>query len=212
MKCTTRFSRFPFSLFSISFDGPTFPEIDRIVSLYGYCDYKYYDKKVLRVDINFVEKRISHNYQFKLKLDKNSNKIYLEVFNLEGELIDDKSFVYLDNVIERLNLKLRNLVIIHGSRKVVEECEYFRYYEMDEYKLKDTSTFIKLLENGKIFVTLESRIGKSGLNDGKYKNKNLVFKIKRDDIEELFTKISTINTDYNINRLENDTSNFYIMR
>lgn len=212
LKCTTRFSKFPFSLFSISFDGPTFPEIDRIVNLYGYYDYKYPDKKVLRVDLKANEIKKSHNYKFKLFLDKKNNKLFLEVYDLFDSLIERKSFVYLDKIIERLNLKLRNLAIIHGSRKIINDLEYFRYYELDAYKLRDNNIFLDLIEEGKIFVTLESRIGKSGYNDGKYKNKNLVFKIEREYLDELFYKICTINTDCNIDRIISKDSNFYIMR
>ena len=38
IKCTTRFSRFPISLFSIAFDGPTNKEIIRINEKYGNFD------------------------------------------------------------------------------------------------------------------------------------------------------------------------------
>ena len=59
---------------------------------------------------------------------------------------------------------------------------------------------MNLLEEGKIFATLESRIGKSGIFDGKYKNKNLVFKIQRQYLEELFSKKVSVDNDYGINK------------
>ena len=48
---------------------------------------------------------------------------------------------------------------------------------------------------------MEARVGRSGFNDGKYKNKNLIFKIPKDFISELFVelyhkdydKVSTLN-------------------
>lgn len=210
LKCTTRFSRFPFSLFSIAFDGPTYPEINRIVELYGYSDYKFYGNKILRVDLNTSEKTKKGNYQFKLNVDRKEEKLFLEVYDLNDNLIEKKSFVYLDSVLKRLELKLSNLAIVHSSRKIINKEEFFRYYELDAYELKN-NVFLKLLEEGKIVVTLESRIGKSGMYEGKYKNKNLVFKIKREFLEELFTKIYSINTDYDIYKTtDNKQSNFYI--
>ena len=212
IKSTTRFSKFPFSLFSISFDGPTFPEINRLVDLYGYFDYKFNNKKILRVDLNTIEKTKTDNFSFKLFLDKDNNKLFLEVYDLSDKLIERKSFVYIDTIINRLDLKLRNLAIVHESHKIINDIEYFRYYSLEAYKLRDTNLFLKLLEEGKIFVTLESRIGKSGNNLGKYKNKNLVFKIKREYVNDLFYNICSINTDYGINRMTNsNNSNFYIM-
>ena len=35
IKCTSRFSRYPLFLFTVAFDDPTFPEIDRIVEKVG---------------------------------------------------------------------------------------------------------------------------------------------------------------------------------
>lgn len=45
IKCTTRFSRYPISLFSIAFDGPTDKEIIIINEKYGSFDKDFCDKK-----------------------------------------------------------------------------------------------------------------------------------------------------------------------
>ena len=195
IKCSTRYSRFPHSLFSIAFDGPSFPEINRLIDLYGYNDYMFTGKKVLKVDIDALNTNKGGNYKFKFKVDRNENKLYLEIYDLNDNFIERKSFVYLDNLISRLQLKLSNLVIINASKKKIANKEFFRYYELKLYELRDNDLFIKLLEEGKIIATLESRIGKSGDFYGKYKNKNLVFKIKREYLEELFTKKYCLNTD-----------------
>lgn len=47
LKCTSRYSRYPLYLFTLAFDGPTFPEINRIVEKYGDYDKDFKDKKVL---------------------------------------------------------------------------------------------------------------------------------------------------------------------
>lgn len=53
IKCTNRYSRYPLFLFTIAFDGPTFPEINRIVEKYGYPDKDFIDKKVLFEKLHF---------------------------------------------------------------------------------------------------------------------------------------------------------------
>ena len=78
------------------------------------------------------------------------------------------------------------MVIIKGSKKIINNKEYFRYYEITFYTLKSFNTFIELLKKGEIEVTLNSRIQKSGIYMGRYYNKNLVFQIKKQNIEKLF--------------------------
>lgn len=213
IKCTTRYSRYPITLFSCAFEGPTFPEINRIIDLYGYKHYKFPELKVLKLDIDSIKTKKCGNYKFKLFIDENENKLFLEVFDLDDRLIEKKSFIYLDSLIEKLRIKISNLVVVHGSRKIINDEEYFRYYKMEEYKLIDDKRIIDLLKDGRIIATLESRIGMSGKYLGKYKNKNLVFRIKRKYIEDLYKKELIINNDYKINKifLYPDTG-FYIMK
>ena len=209
IKCTSRFSRFPYSLFSVAFDGPTFPEINRIVELYGYKDYEYHDKKVLKVDLSVKELNKCGKYFFNFVFE--GDKLFMGVFNVYGELIEKKSFVYVDTLLNHLSTKLSKLVIIHASKKKINDKYIFRYYKLESFKLRDKELFIDLLKKGIIFATLESRVGKSGNNAGKYKNKNLVFKIKKEDLNELFDKETEINKDYNIDRVSKKTIPFYIM-
>lgn len=214
IKCTTRFSKFPVSLFSVAFEGPEFPEINRIVDLYGYPDYEYHEKKVLRVDIKCNSIQKCGKYKFSLYLDEHENKLYLDVYNLDNDLIERKSFVYVDTILKHANLKLTEFALIRASKKKEEDEIFFRYYHFFGYMIKDEKTIIELLKNGILFATLESRVGKSGINDGKYKNKNLVFKIGKDDIEKMFTKVCEYNTDYDINRMiiQNKKTSFFIMK
>lgn len=196
IKCSTRFSRYPLSLFSVAFDGPTFPEINRIIQKYGYYDKVFKDKKVLNTNINCVTKTIlNNNYSFKLEIDKKEEKIFLCVYNLNNKLIEKKSFIYLDTIKTHLFTKFNTLAYVKASKKVLNNNEYFRYYELSLYKLKTFDTFLDLLNKGVIDVCLIARIGKSGNDIGKYKNKNLLFKIKKENIEKLFNKIYTYNHD-----------------
>lgn len=69
IKCTSRYSRYPLYLFTIAFDGPTFPEINRIVEKYGWPDKDYSDRKVLFVKLSFKEKKqlmININFSYLL--------------------------------------------------------------------------------------------------------------------------------------------------
>lgn len=179
IKCVSRYSRYPLFLFTVAFDGPSFPEINRIVEKYGYLDKNYPDKKVLFEKISCNKKSlVDDKYKFKLEVDENAEKLYLCVYDLNDELIERESFVYLKTIEEHLTLKLNRLAVIYASTKKEDEEKYFRYYKIDIYNLIGFERFLRLLKFGVIEVSLISRISKSGVDAGRYRNKNLVFSIK----------------------------------
>lgn len=196
IKCTSRYSRYPLFLFTISFDGPTFPEINRIVEKYGYPDKTYTDKKVLFEKISCTHKITTKSkFKFKLEIDDFKEKLYLCVYDLQNKLIERKSFVYLKSIENHITLKLNRLALIMASTKMIDNIKHFRYYKIDVYEFKGYESFIELLKNNDIEVSIISRIGKSGNDTGRYRNKNLVFSIKKDKLEKLFNKIYSYDND-----------------
>ena len=197
IKCTGRYSRYPITLFTAAFDGPTFPEINRIIDKYGYPDRDYPDKKVLFVNISCLKKIfVSSSYQFKLEIDYVEEKVYLCVYDLKGELIERESFVYFTTLYNHLVLKLNRLAVVYASKKIIDNEKYFRYYKIGVYKLKSFEKFLELLNNGTVKVSLIARISKSGDDAGRHRNKNLVFMLKKKDIDYLFDEIYLYDYDH----------------
>ena len=206
LKCSTRYSKNPLYLFTLAFDGPTFPEINRIVDLYGHPDSEFPDKNVLFTNLNVKEKHsVDDKFKFRLKVEREEGKIYLEVFDMNDNLIEKESFVYIDSLYNHLNLKLKNLAVVTASKKSIDGKFYYRYYKIQFYELKDN--FLDLLENDIIDVELVARVGKSGSDRGRYRNKNLVFKIPKHKIEELFTKIFEYDSD-----IEENINNVFLQK
>lgn len=196
LKCTTIKSKYPLYLFTIAFDGPTFPEINRIVELYGYPDKDFKDKKVLFCKLSTKKKSlVNENYKFQLHINKTEDKLFLKVYDKNDELIEMKSFVYLKSIYDHLIIKLSNLAVIYAYKTRKNKIDYFKYYKIIIYKLISFDKFISLLEEGFIIVDLISRINKSGVDKGRYRNKNLVFSLKKQDIEKLFNKIYEFNNE-----------------
>ena len=200
IKCTCRYSRYPISLFTVAFDGPFFPEINRIVDSYGYPDRNFKNKNVLFTSVSPCYKiLLPSRYYFQLDIDKEDEKIYLCVYDSECSLIERKSFVYFKSVYDHLYLKLNRLALVYASKKIVDSDVYFRYYKIGIYLLRDFNTFLELLEKGIIKVSLIARISKSGVDEGRYRNKNLVFQIKKDMLNKLFDELYYYDCDRKFN-------------
>jgi len=195
IKCTTRYSRFPISLFSVAFDGPTDKEIIRLNETYGTFDKDFEDKKTLikKVRTNSLA-HLKSGYYMNLLIE--DDKLFLCVYDENNKLIEKEAYIYLETIKTHLLTKLKQLAIVKASKKKINNTEFFRYYKINLYLLKNFETFFKLLKNGNIEASIISRISKSGINDGKYYNKNIVFKIKKENINKLFDEIYYLNSDY----------------
>lgn len=188
IKCTTRFSRFPISLFSKSFDGPENYEMNRLLTTYGKKDIIYKDKRILIGDIFCNKTTLIYSNYFKLEVDRNEEKIFILVYDLKMKLIERTSYIDFSTLKSRISTKLSNVALVYASKKIINSIVNFRYYKMIIYKYTCFDNFLNMLESGEIYATISGRISRSGEKEGKQRNKNLVFKIEKDSINKLFTE------------------------
>ena len=181
IKTTGRFSNYPVTLFGITFDGPTFPEIFRLIAKYGVPDKDYPGKKVIFAKISTPDYiyLYQNKYYFMLEINYDEEKIYLAVYDKNSHLIEKKSFVYLWSICNHVNTKLQYLALVHASKKRSEESCSFRYYKLDLYRLKSYENFIKQIEKGSFNIEIIARLTKSGKDSSRYRNKGLVFTLKK---------------------------------
>lgn len=196
IKCTQRFSRYPITLFSKSFDGPSLYQMNEILNKYGTNDVIYKDKKILNSQLSCNKKTLVNNkYYFKLNVDEIRQKLYLEVYDIFNNLIEKEAFICFDSLKDHLVLKLSTLSLVFASKKKINDTPYFRYYKLVIYKLISFDKFIELLKKDIIIVNIVGRISRSGTEKGRQRNKNLVFKIEKNDITELFKTIKVYDSD-----------------
>lgn len=189
IKTSLRYSHFPLTLFSLAFDGPNFFEMNALQEKYGVVDYQFKDKKVLYCNLvvnTYV--KVSDKYFFKLFLDYKKQRIAINIYDLKYKLLEEASYINFETLKQRVEIKLNKLAFIWASKKVIYSIHFFRYYKIIFYTLKNFDTFLKLLEKGIIFTEISTCITRSGAYSGKQRNKNMIFKIRKENLELLFDK------------------------
>lgn len=194
IKCSSRYSRYPIYLFTIAFDGPGESEILRIANEYGFPDPDFPDKNVIFRRLSNTYNQ-SNKYNMMLDVDRKEERVYLCVFDSNGVLLERRSYITFDNLEKHLYTKLKKLAFIKASHKKIDSKDYYRYYEIFLYELKDFETFLNLIEQNKLDIWLISRISKSGSDKGRYRNKNIEFSIKKENLIELFDCYACYNHD-----------------
>ena len=190
VKCTQRFSRYNISLFSLAFDGPDLFESNYLLETYGIRDKVYPEHKKLIVNLKLSRKVLVYDkYYFELKIDYDSKKIFIRIYDNELNFLEDRAFIYFDSLEQRLRVKLRYLALFYASKNVSNDNFYFRYYKLECYKYKGIGAFIKCIEEKAVSVALILRFAKSGKDFGKNKNKSMQFSIRKKSLEELFDQI-----------------------
>ena len=190
IKCKQRYSRYPISLFSISFDGPSLYESHYLLNCYGKQDNEFKNKKTLIINLNCNEKVLFNSkYYFELKIDYENKRLVLNIYDLNMKLIEKRAFVDFDSLSNRINIKLRYLALVKASKKIINGNLYFRYYSINCFILKNFDTFLELIKQKKINITLMLRFARSGKDIEKNKSKNYIFEIDKDDLNLLFDEV-----------------------
>lgn len=168
-----------------------------LVNNYGYPDYMYKSCNVLSAEVDTLEKRKAGiNYSFILKVFRKSKRISLWIYGKDGYIVDGTTvywtFEYLKN---KLESKLKLLAVAVASRKFIDDIEYFHYFTISYYQLKNFNFFIDLIERGIISICIKISVYRRGDKIGTMDDKGISFRIKYEDLDKLFTRI----------RIEKDT-------
>lgn len=162
--------------------------INFLVENYGYIKAGVSSRKILYTYCfaTYLNKG-NGNFYFFLNVDKNSQRIWLYVFN-EKLRIRSKMFYWEFNDLKTcLNKKLKYLAYVNVNNKKVNGLYFYKYTNIEFFYIKNFDTFIKQIENGNIFVCF---------NIGRYKNKDKIsyhgirFVIREEKINRLYNKIA----------------------
>ena len=187
IKTKRAYSRSYTNLFNCTPTGPHYHEVERLKDTFGYPDKVLKEYKILNTSVYATETtKVGLNYYFRLKIDKRKEKIYLLIFDNKGILIEDIVYWDFDTLKEKLFRKLKILALVEALVKRRNKEEYFKYYDMKIYKLKDFDTFVSLLETGIIRINFKLSIFKIGNKFGQIHDHGTSFNIKAQDLNKLY--------------------------
>ena len=189
IKCKLGYSKSPISLFSCSPTRNGNPALNYIFRNYSY--HRYGNEEDIKIFSRNIFKKYSteiNEYSFKLNVNYDEKTLQLKAYK-SGIYVEDVcewKFDNLQNVVEK-KLKFLALVKAYPYKRNGET--YFKYFNINFYKLKSFQTFLKLIENDKIFILiyLKEKIE----SDGRaiIENHGAVFKIRTENIDLLFKTI-----------------------
>ena len=187
IKTRRAYSKSKISLFNAVPTGSSYYEVKRLRDRYGYPSKR--DKKLKCLYASVVgneQRKVGLWYYFKLKVDRENQRIVLQIFDYNDVLIDDSTYWDFDILEEKLLRKLQVLAVISAWTNKKEDIEYFKYYKINIYVLKSFDTFIDMLENGKIEVVFKID---SYTDENRYANvdsRGVSFAIKEEYLNYLF--------------------------
>jgi len=188
IKCVNKDKKNDICLSSITPNGKVPFPILELAKKYGYPDQIYNDKKVLvtRCYSNKGTKFGIFN-STKLYVDYKGRKIVLKIFDYYGHVLDDSIYWSFDEVKEKITRKISNLAIIKYELCDVGSKKYYRYIDIDFYLLRDFRIFLKLIECGIIYISIDVGVIKTGKYKGLVRDHGCSFNIKYINLFLLFS-------------------------
>lgn len=178
------------TLFNATPDGDYLFEIPRLKDNYGYPDKIKRDSLVFMGNVNGrTAEFIGIKYKFKIKVGKKEEKIRLEIYDRNDNLIENEISWTFSTLREKINRKLQLLALVTADKKIQNDKHYYRYTQIDFFQLKDFETFLDLIEKGKIIVTFSIGVFRTGEKRGQIHNHGTAFRISEKNLELLYTKL-----------------------
>lgn len=187
LKTKRAYSNTSITLFSYAPEGPSYHEVERIKNLYGYPDSILKRYNVLNTSISANEQtKVGLNYYFKLQIDRNKEKIFLLVYDLNKNLIENSVYWDFDALRQKVYRKLKYLAIAKALVRREGKEEYFKFYKLTVYKLKSFDDFIDALDNGIIRISFKIGVFRDEKNKGKIHDHGTSFNIAENSLKKVY--------------------------
>lgn len=176
------------TLFNSTPDGKDLFEISRLVQNYGFYSYKITGSKVFYGKVYGNKSAYLGSFEYKLRVDRKNEKIYLQIFN-NNILIDENTYWEFSTLKQKFEIKLKYLALIRSECKIIDKKRYYNYKNITFYTQKTFDNFIKLIENGNIFIMFSASVHLQGDKKGQTHDHGTAFRMNKYNINKLFNKI-----------------------
>lgn len=187
IKTKRGYSKSNIFLFNAVPTGGSFYEVKRLRDNYGWPMKKDNELKCLYAEVSaIIKSKVGIWHYYKLDIDEVENRLYLEIYNLNWELIDKETYWDLDVLKEKLYRKLQILALVKAWPNNINGEEYYKYYNMHIYILKKFDCFISAIKNGKITVNLRISTFTDEKRYGNVDSHGVGFGIHEEDLLDIF--------------------------
>lgn len=176
------------TLFCATPKGPHAYETHYLVDRYGYPDVICKSKKVLNRSIYSGSLR-GNKYLFALKVDYRRLIIKLRILDNFLEMLEDEIYWTYHDLETKLYRKHRYLALVKAKKKIIDGETYYKYHDIQFYKIKNFDSFLRLIEQGKIRVNFRIGVYRSGKREGSMHDRGTAFQIRESDLLQLFDEI-----------------------
>lgn len=147
---------------------PNFPDLKKLyASIFGHRSSLVYNK-----------------YDMKLDVDLNSEKVFLKVTETNDTIFREVYWTFDD--LKKGIKKLNKLFIVIAESKKIDDQIFYHYNKGSVYLNIDFEKFIYMLDNGSIMFDIRMGVHKSGKNYGKPHDHGSGFRIKRENLVDLY--------------------------
>lgn len=154
IKTMRKNSRRVLHLFNITPDGNYLFPIKRVLDVMGYpskhdCNYKVFSMTINARDYTML----GLSKRAKLYVNREEGRIDLIAESSTGKDLNIDISWSFDLIKERIEWKLKHLIVVLADSIIINNCEYFKYSEVYFYELRDFDFFLTLIEIGVIAIT-----------------------------------------------------------
>jgi len=165
-------------------------ETKRISNTYGYPDKILKDKKVLANSVQAnCSTLVAGRFLFRLQINYEKQKIYLVIKDKNGKLLENETYWDFNTIKEKLERKMKVLAFIKAWTKCIDGIDYYKYYNIKFYELKNFEEFLKLIEQGIVRITFKIGVVRQGERMGEMHDRGTGFEIEEVNLQKLFSLI-----------------------
>lgn len=187
IKTRRAYSKSSITLFNAVPTGSSYYEVKRLRDNYGWPTKGNKEIKSLYAMVNSkTREQAGLFYSFKLDINEKEQRIYLEVYDKNWDLIDKETYWDFDILEEKLIRKLQVLALVKAWTNKIENQEHFKYYKINFYVLKSFDAFIDVLKQGKIKINLRISTHTDEKRYGNVDSHGVGFEIHEEDLLDIY--------------------------